>query len=170
MTGPVRNHRKAMDNLLSCHTVADYFLIKVDYHAGDSISNLKLQKLCYYAQAWHLAFWRKPMFAETIEAWAHGQAIPNLYQRFKHYRWGSIDPQDLVTEPLNELAAEHTDFLDQVWAKYGRFSGRQLELKTHSEAPWKDAYGNTPRGGRCTAEITHRSMRDYYHRKLKNAA
>lgn len=159
-----------MSNLLSCHTVADYFLVRIDYQAGDSISNLKLQKLCYYAQAWHLALWNKPMFNERIEAWAHGPAIPELYRRFKRYSWGAIDPQDLQTEPLEEMHSDDLKFLEEVWTKYGRFSGRQLELKTHSEAPWKDAYGNTPKGQRCTREITHQAMRDYYRKKLKNVA
>lgn len=158
-----------MTNLLSSNVIADYFLLKVDYLAGDSLSNLKLQKLCYYAQAWHLALFGKALFADEIQAWAHGPAIPSLYRRFRRYRWGAIDPQDLATEPLNELHDDHMKFLDEIWSKYGRFSGRQLEIKTHNELPWKEAYGDTPRGQGCTAEITHKAMRDYYRKKLKNA-
>jgi uncharacterized phage-associated protein len=157
-------------NLLSCHTVADYFLLQVDVQAGDTISNLKLQKLCYYAQAWNLALSERPLFSERIEAWAHGPAIPALYRRFRQYGWGSIDPQNLRTNPLDELDRDDIEFLDEVWSHYGHYSGRQLELMTHKEAPWKDAYGNRRRGEGCTEEITHNSMREFYGRKLTKAA
>jgi uncharacterized phage-associated protein len=157
-------------NLLSCHTVADYFLLRVDIQAGDTISNLKLQKLCYYAQAWCLALRGRALFSERIEAWAHGPAIPVLYRRFRHYGWGAIDPQDLKTSPLDDLHGEEAEFLDDVWQNYSRYSGRQLELMTHREAPWKDAYGNRRRGLKCTEEITHQTMREFYGSKIKNAA
>src|SRR5689334_14747494 len=84
----------SMRNLLSCDTVADFFLLQVDDLAGDTISNLKLQKLCYYAQAWSLALDGKPLFGERIEAWAHGPAIPALYGRFKKYGFQAIETSD----------------------------------------------------------------------------
>lgn len=154
-------------NLLSCHTVADYFLLQVDTQAGDTISNLRLQKLCYYAQAWNLALAYHPLFSERIEAWAHGPAIPVLYRRFRQYGWGAIDPQNLRTNPLDELDHDGIEFLEEVWHQYGRYSSRQLELMTHKETPWKEAYGDRRRGEACTEEITHKSMREFYGRKLK---
>lgn len=36
------------------------------------ITTMKLQKLVYYAQAWHLVFHSEPLFADTIEAWPQG--------------------------------------------------------------------------------------------------
>ncbi len=37
-------------NQLSCYDVGRYFLAQIDEQAGDLISNMKLQKLVYYAQ------------------------------------------------------------------------------------------------------------------------
>jgi len=158
-----------MRNLLSCDIVADYFLIHVDAQAGDTISNLKLQKLCYYAQAWSLALDGKPLFGERIEAWAHGPAIPPLYRRFKKYGWQAIDPTAITTDPVRDLHADHKALLDDVWERYGSFNGTQLEHLTHRERPWIDARGGTPPGENCTAEITHESMRAFYRRQLKSA-
>ena len=158
-----------MRNELSCDTVADYFLLQVDALAGDTISNLKLQKLCYYAQAWSLALDDQPLFAERIEAWAHGPAIPPLYGRFKKYGWQAIDPTDIVTDPVRDLHADHKALLDNVWKRYGPLTGTQLEHLTHREHPWIDARGDTPPGERCTAEITHDSMRAFYRRRLKSS-
>jgi uncharacterized phage-associated protein len=158
-----------MRNLLSCDVVADYFLLQVDPLAGDTISNLKLQKLCYYAQAWSLALDGKPLFGERIEAWAHGPAIPKLYRRFRQYGSGAIDPYDLVTNPIRDLHQEHRDRLDEVWRKYGSRTAAQLRNLTHSEEPWLKAWGDTPPGGKCTEEITHDSMRAFYRRQMKSA-
>ena len=37
--------------------------------SGELISNLKLQKLLYYMQGFHLAYFNEPLFEEDIEAW-----------------------------------------------------------------------------------------------------
>ena len=42
--------RHNSNEIKSVHATADYFLGKIDTTAGDTISNLKLQKLCYFAQ------------------------------------------------------------------------------------------------------------------------
>lgn len=153
-------------NYKSCDLVADFFLLHLDINAGDSITNLKMQKLCYYAQAWSLALRDRPMFDCVIRAWAHGPAIPELYHRFKHYGWGCIDPHDLRSEPLNVLSTEDVDHLEAIWLRYGNLSGKDLERLTHSESPWRDAYGDTPIGEKCTAEISHDSMKNFYRQKL----
>ena len=62
--------------MLSCYDVAQYFLAKSDEDAGDLMSNLKLQKLVYYAQGFALALFDKPLFSERIEAWIHGPVYP----------------------------------------------------------------------------------------------
>ena len=40
---------------------------------GDVMTNLKLQKLLYYMQGFHLAVFDTPLFDEDIEAWQYGQ-------------------------------------------------------------------------------------------------
>ena len=151
-----------MRNSTSCHVVADYFLLQIDPTAGDSISHLKLQKLVYYAQAWSLALRNEPLFRERVEAWAHGPVVPDLYQRFKNCGWQAIDPTSLKTDPLAQLSDGDVEHLDGVWLRYGKFTGRQLEDISHAEAPWIDAYGDTPQHGRCEEEITHDAMKRFY--------
>ena len=48
-------------------------------HQG-AMTTWKLQKLCYYSQAWSLVWDDEPLFTEKIEAWANGPVIPDLYQ------------------------------------------------------------------------------------------
>lgn len=156
-----------MRNELSCHVVADYFLVHVDAQAGDTISNLKLQKLCYYAQAWSLALTGHPLFGDGIEAWAHGPAIPALWRRFKKYGSDAIDPYDIVTDPINDLHTEHKQLIYGVWLRYGKLTGTQLRNLTHREPPWIEARGNIPAEELCQNEISQETMKAYYRQLLE---
>lgn len=66
---------------ITCFDIAKHF-IRFANEEGSFISNLKLQKLVYYAQAWHLAIHGTPLFEEDFEAWVHGPVIPSLYQKY----------------------------------------------------------------------------------------
>ena len=105
-------------NLPSVNAVADYFLLKIPCGTGDGITNLKLQKLVYYAQAWSLALRNgTPMFSEPIEAWASGPVCRPLYRRFKKYRWQLIDPSDFTRKSIDDLGEDDINLLDEVWNK-----------------------------------------------------
>ena len=78
----IDNFKKGGDVMLNCDDVAKYFLSLSDDSSGDYISNLKLQKLLYYAQGFHLAIFNKPLFNEPIEAWAHGPVVGSSYRKY----------------------------------------------------------------------------------------
>lgn len=127
--------------MLSCRDVANYFLAKADPEIGDTISNLKLQKLVYYAQGFYLAIFDRPLFSEKIKAWAHGPVVPELYQDFKQFGAEGIPcPGDV---DFSIFDAEIAELLDEVYAEYGQYSAWKLRNLTHSEPPWR----NTPRNG-----------------------
>ena len=48
-----------------------------------SMSAMKLQKLCYYSQAWSLVWDDRPLFNEEFQAWANGPVCPELFQKTK---------------------------------------------------------------------------------------
>jgi hypothetical protein len=64
-------------NGLSCNDIARYFLAQIDEEAGDLISNMKLQKLVYYAQGVSLALHNRPLFPESLEAWTYVRLFLN---------------------------------------------------------------------------------------------
>lgn len=174
--------------MLTAEQVADYFLRLVDEDAGDSISNLKLQKLVYYAQAWHLAITGQPLFADRIEAWVHGPVVPGLYNKYKFFGWEPIRPlatprvfsRSFVATgieskvaplprpdtPLPDIDPQTQEILDDVWDTYGQFTAKRLEELTHSEVPWIDARQGCGPGDLSNAIISHDAMRAYYAAKL----
>lgn len=57
----------------------------------ESLTPMKLQKLCYYAQGIYMATQDgEPLFEEDFEAWTYGPVIPALYDEYKEYGWRSI--------------------------------------------------------------------------------
>lgn len=76
------------------------FLRNVDNEDTDDISNLKLQKLLYYAQGCYLAMYDAPLFKEDIVAWAHGPVVREVYDEYKAYGSGGITPPDDYPESM----------------------------------------------------------------------
>lgn len=135
--------------------VAKYILNSIG-----SISAWKLQKLCYYAQAWSLAWTESPLFQERIEAWANGPVCPALFR--EHRGRFMVTANDIVSGNANNLDADQMDTIDKVLGHYGDWEPYELREQTHSEDPWRIARGDTPPGAPCTNEITRDSMGEYY--------
>ena len=142
--------------------VADYFISFTHEH-GDPISNLKLQKLLYYAQAWYLAIHGRPLFDDRIEAWVHGPAVPPVYGKFKNWTW---QPIAVEVNPPNDLPPEIAEHLQEVMDTYGALSAYELERLTHSEDPWKNARRGLPPDEASTERIPEAEMASFYHSRL----
>ena len=142
--------------------IADYFLLKLSEDKGDTISPLKLQKLVYYAQAWHYTIFSEPLFDERIEAWVNGPVTPSIYAKYA----GTLKNQniDLAKYPIIETEFPNNTalLLNDVSNIYGERSGSYLENLTHSERPWIEARGILPPYAKCKAEITLESMKTFY--------
>jgi uncharacterized phage-associated protein len=147
-------------------TIADYFIWLAN-ETGSYVSNLKLQKLLYYAQAWYLAIYGKPLFDEDFEAWIHGPVIPTLYDHYQNFGWKPIF-QDVEAPTFSE---EIQDFLEELSEVYFGRDGFELEQMTHIEEPWIQARGNISLDEPSNAIISKESMREYFkHRVVKEKA
>jgi uncharacterized phage-associated protein len=146
--------------MVSVQDIADYFLTSVDEEVGDGLSNLKLQKLVYYAQGFYLALFGKPLFADPIEAWTHGPVVPALYHDYKCYGSGLIPrPEDFDPESID---LEIRELLNEVYTVFGQFSAWRLRDMTHEEAPWQQAYASVE-----NRVISHEAMQKYFLTQLK---
>ena len=116
--------------------VAKYFLYLDEMNDGEGISNLKVQKLTYYAQGYHLAIFGNPLFGESISAWAHGPVVETLYHAFKQHGRDHIPA--LTDFNPNVFSEDEKELLDEIYEVYGQFSAWKLRNMTHEEAPWID--------------------------------
>ena len=113
--------------------IAKKIIAKTDTEHGDTISNLKLQKMLYYMQGFHLAFFGTPLFEEEIKAWQYGPVVPSVYEEYKRYESKAID---LPEGPVIELTEDEEAVFDNVYDEYNQFSAVALMKMTHKESPW----------------------------------
>lgn len=144
---------------ISAMQVAKYF-IERSKNENRPISNKKLQKLLYYAQAWSLVLNKEKLFDEQIEAWVHGPAVPSVYRRFKKYEFGFITESPKV--PIFHLSKQQIAVLDSVWKIYGNRPADYLEALTHSELPWQEARENLPVTHPSNNVISLETMQKFY--------
>jgi uncharacterized phage-associated protein len=147
--------------------IAEYFVYLSLKGVGRGISNKKLQKLVYYAQAWSVTLTDKPLFAEKIEAWIHGPAIPSLYRKFKKFGFKPVESQNSNFDPL---IFPNPEILNEVWRVYGKYDANYLEILTHQEDPWINARDALESGEFSSSEITTESMKEFYSQKLKDTS
>lgn len=121
------------------------------------LSALKLQKIVYYCQAWSLVWDDKPLFPETIEAWANGPVIRALYEAHK----GLYEVYDVGGSP-NQLIEIEKETIDAVWRDYGDKSAQWLVMLSHSELPWREARGNLKSFEPSTTVIKLDDIANYY--------
>lgn len=128
--------------MTTASNVANAFILLEDNNEGDGLTNLKLQKLVYYAQGFYLAIFDAPLFDEAIEAWTHGPVVPELYQAYKQY--GKTPVPIAEGFDMNVLEEDEFSLIEEVYRVYGQFSAWQLRDMTHEETPWIDneAYAN----------------------------
>ncbi|MGJ7483734.1 Panacea domain-containing protein [Variovorax sp. LT2P21] len=128
--------------------IANAFLQKAK-EAGNPLTQLKLQKLVFFAHAWNLAIHNRPLLNENIEAWPYGPVVDGLYHELKGY--GS-QPIDRFLTEINQQTgqpvayipgaqdAEAWSMINQVWDRYSQFSALTLSDMTHAAgSPWHQA-------------------------------
>ncbi|WP_101508556.1 Panacea domain-containing protein [Paraclostridium sordellii] len=146
-------NNKGEKEMFSVFDIANYFLSK------EPMTNKKLQKLCYYAQAWYLALHKEPLINSSFEAWVHGPVSRDLYSKYKNFR-ANLIPLNIKNIPgLNEDIIDH---LETVFNTYGGFNGDELEILTHSEDPWIKARLGYEEWEPCNVEIDPELMKKYY--------
>lgn len=126
-----------------------------------SMTTMKLQKLVYYSQAWHLVWEDEPLFDNDFQAWANGPVCPDLFQ--EHQGEFRIHEDFLEMKGQSEyLSARERESIDAVIDFYGAKEPIWLSHLSHSEDPWKNARGNCPPGGICNRIIKKIDMQQYY--------
>lgn len=173
--------------MFSADAVANEFLRN---HLGE-IDPMKLQKLVYYAHAWHLALYGTPLIRDDIEAWPHGPVVPSLYAEFKDfrsnpitrlaraiaYRNGSpvrIEPSlddDIGETPDGPARVKAQLLIAKIWNLLGGFSGVKLSNLSHDPTePWfmvaSQFLSLKPPSG---TNIPNHLIRDCFSKKLRPA-
>ena len=107
--------RIKIGGFISSVDVANLFL-KWANQEGELISNLKMQKLLYFVQAWHLAYFSTPLFIDQIKAWEFGPVVLEAYHYFKKFGYGPIKYKETNKEDKN-FTLKQLEFLKAFYNK-----------------------------------------------------
>lgn len=110
--------------------------------AGDLMTNLRLQKLLYFAQGWHLARYGKPLFDDNLCAWQYGPVVPSIYHKYKSCgNSGITEKHSLLSSAFTQ---QEYDLLLDVASEYDTLSTAELVRRSHaSNAPWASTQQST---------------------------
>lgn len=155
----------------TANQLADFF-IAFSNVTGSLISHMKLQKLVYYTQVWHIAVFNEPIFEEDFQAWVHGPVLPSLYERYKSFQWRPILRNDLDEGSLRTLQSSFSSSIQEILAdvitEYLHKDAFALEQSTHAEAPWQIARGKLAADEPSVHIIDKKTIHDYYSRFVKS--
>lgn len=147
-------------NTVKAQNVTDLVLYWAN-RDGDLISNLKLQKLLYYAQAWYLVNFDGPLFGDSIEAWDFGPVIPDVYRRYKRFGCNPIKYHGEAGKEEKRFSKPQLGFLVEFYDVYIGIPAHTLVNTSHNEKPWIEGHG------RASKVIDVNTMQEYYTEKYK---
>lgn len=125
--------------MVSARTVGS-FLIELSSESNETdLTNLKLQKMLFYAQAEHLARHGEPLFVDAIEAWRYGPVVSSVYAWLRGCGAYPITSFDVETDS-SDLTEEQKEFLTGIAETYGKYSAPYLVRKTHEDPAWSSAW------------------------------
>ena len=137
-------------------TNAARWLIKRAAESGELLTNMKLQKLLYYAHGFALVRNGVGISREPLQAWEHGPVAPEQYRMFSAFDRDPIPAS--IADGRSDVPGDVLEVLDDVWAKYGQYSAAELRKMSHQEAPWRSTYQDGVRD----LEIADQVMLDYF--------
>lgn len=122
-------------------------------------SRLKLLKLLYYIQGYHLAMFDAPLFKDKMEAWLHGPVVPSVYQWVKNLTDEKLQNEAMDDEQMGalNLHPQQTELISEVLKIYNKYSAYGLRDKTHTEMPWLSVYEQGKNN-----EITQDSLKNFF--------
>ena len=122
--------------------VAKFFIeIVANTPNEDAMTNLRLNKLLYFAQAGSISSLGYTLIEEDFEAWDLGPVVKSVYKTFKEYGRNGIVNQSFDRQALTK---EEQLYLLDVLRKYSTMSTSSLVNKSHEKGtPWYEVYYST---------------------------
>lgn len=149
--------------MYNCFDVANK-LLEFAKEDGKGIDTMKLLKLTYIAHGYYLAFFDKPLFKNSIQAWKYGPVIPELYHAIKPFKTGIVNPTVVSLHSYEDIKKEDEKYLRAVWNHYKETSGIHLSNLTHqSGTPWANVYSE----GIINIPIDNDIIKEHYKQKIK---
>lgn len=131
-----------MEEKYSAMTVAKTLIHLAHSKGICDITNLKLQKLLYFCEAYYMCMTEKDeMFNENFNALTFGPVVLNVYNNYKSnlsYPIEITDNDNIISKDSSKVAKEYIEAINQVLESFGIMKAYQLVALTHmTDSPWE---------------------------------
>ncbi len=152
----------------SAYAVANAFVERAKEDKLHGLTPMKLQKLMYYAQVWHLRVLNCPLLDDNFARWKFGPVIPAIYHEFKDYGYKTITSMATTLAVENggyivhvpKIPSDDTtawSLIDAVISRFGSMPAQLLSERTHQPG---SAWSEGLEGGHADGSvITHDQMK-----------
>ena len=140
---------------------------------GGTMSHLKLQKVLFYVQAFHLAYFNQEIIADDFEAWVHGPVSRKIFYELRDKsliyadlsfsKSDGLSPSVFISQLLTQ---DQLELVNDVIDEYKIMSGGNLETITHTEQPWISARKGFAPCDKCNVVIPKTEIQSFYKQYL----
>jgi uncharacterized phage-associated protein len=141
-----------------------YAFVKRGIEEGKFVTQMKLQKMVYFAHGYHLALYNDPLIKEEFQAWKFGPVVPAIYQDYKLYGSDKIIDIGLITSSYNildlaKLDGNALDAINYTWEATKGLSATALSSWSHKKGgPWDRVY----KPGEMDLTIDNTFIKEYF--------
>ena len=141
-----------------------YAFVQKGIEEGIPVTQMKVQKMVYFAQGVHLAIYKESLVKDIFRAWKYGPVVPAIYHAYKLYGSNPITDTDWIDQEENEedlstLDNKAKESIDYTWALLKDTNAVKLSNWTHTAgSPWQKNYIE----GVSEAAIPNKDIQQYF--------
>jgi uncharacterized phage-associated protein len=145
-----------------------YAFVKKGIEEESYVTQMKLQKMVYFAHGYHLAKYNEPLIKEEFEAWKFGPVVQSIYHDYKLYGSDAIIDTGLIAEDGDKLEAEDlnsaaVDAIEYTWQVTKHLTASQLSRWSHLDgSPWAQVYSER----QYSIPIKNTAIKEYFEKVL----
>lgn len=116
-----------------------YYLIHKFNENGIEVSNMQIQKLMYFFEAYYMNIYENvdKLYECNFNAWAFGPVAIPLYKEFRKFGNGNIELTEENIKAGNNISKEKKKLLDDIYEAFKGISANTLVSYTHmKDSPW----------------------------------
>lgn len=160
-------YKKALSKITELKLEEDhskiYVIAKHIIAQMEDTTPLALQKILYFIEGFSLALLDKNILTSSPEAWIHGPVYKEIYNRFSHYSYHTIEKEEFSKyKSLEYFDDKEQELMLNVIKNFGCYSGKILEAMTHETEPWLQARGSLGELDSSDYEISELDMKKYF--------
>lgn len=137
---------------------------------GLSITNLKIQKLLYFAHGLMLSLYGRNLVNENFQAWKYGPVVESLYHALKFFGPSSIHHSSVFIEHWEKIPDDDVEALsaiDAVLDQLGKFSGgRLIDVSHDKRGPWHEVFHDKTKN----IKIENEDIKKYFDTIVKKSS